>query len=777
MQPGVPYALAAFPCADPADRMPRTRAPGHRRVYDWRVQAVSAGALAPERRALPVMPLWPGVVTAMLVGFVYLLAASAGTFRFGQSAYPHHVLIADAWLHGQLSVREAVLTPRSAQFVERVRGEMTQRQAARGTPLTAADWEDLQLRLPPAPVMLDWSVVDGKVYAYFGPLPALLLLPSVALAGPDASDTLVSCLLGMTTVFLMFLVLRQAHRRSLITAPLPVCIALSLLFGLGTVHCYLTVLAQVWFLSQIVATLFLTLALFLILNTDDGVGWPLAAGAAFGGALLARAVVGPTIVFFYVALFGLALEGGGRSARRFIRQGMAFALPVVAAGALLATFNYARFGSMFESGVLPQILSSASALSKHRYALHGDFSWHYLARNLYLYFVNPALLRPSGSNAFTFDPQGNSMFLVTPAFLYLFRAYQRRNWFVRALWAGAAASIITLLFCASSGSVQFGNRYLLDSMPLLILLVAVGMRGRLSTVAVGLITLSIAANAWGTYRFYLDAGRTSSLVAAAAETAAANRAEAEVHLASLLAAQGNAPDAIAHYREALRWTPDHTAAGVELGHLLWTAGQRTEALAAYEAAVRLSPANPQAHNSLGVALADEAKTADAIDQFEEAVRLKPDYENAHYNLGTLLLRERRLDEAKKHFLTAIELRPTHGEAHNNLGFVLFEQGRSAEAIREYEQALQSKPDYAEAHNNLGVALAATGRTADAITHYEAALRLTPDHAATHRNLGAALAQQGDATRATAELQAALALDPTDSEARQRLDQLQRLARP
>jgi hypothetical protein len=57
-----------------------------------------------------------------------------------------------------------------------------------------------------------------------------------------------------------------------------------------------------------------------------------------------------------------------------------------------------------------------------------------------------------------------------------------------------------------TGWYQFGQRYLLDIMPFLLLLVAFGMRGRLSRVSIALVLLSLATNAWGTYRFLVEQG-------------------------------------------------------------------------------------------------------------------------------------------------------------------------------------------------------------------------------------------------------------------------------
>jgi hypothetical protein len=93
------------------------------------------------------------------------------------------------------------------------------------------------------------------------------------------------------------------------------------------------------------------------------------------------------------------------------------------------------------------------------------------------------------------------MFLVTPALLYIFCSGRSRDWFTVALWAGAGALFALLLLFVATGWYQFGNRYILELLPMAVLLIAIGMNGRLTRISMALIALSIAANAWGMYRF------------------------------------------------------------------------------------------------------------------------------------------------------------------------------------------------------------------------------------------------------------------------------------
>ncbi len=455
------------------------------------------------KSAADEIPLWPGLVTAALVGLVYLTVASGGTFHFRQSRFPHHVLIADAWLHGQLYLRDEVIRARNEQFYQAYHEDLKRRYLAQGRQLSEADWLRQRARVIP-PSNHDWSVIGGKYYGYWGPMVPALLLPYVAVAGLQASDMLISCLVGIGTVLLTFLMLRAANRAGCVPLTTSVCTALALMLGLGTVHFFLTVAGQVWFLSQVVATFFSTMAIWFILCTGASVTWPLAAGTAFGAALLSRSAVGAIAPFFYCTLFVLAQRAGRRSWPSLLRDATAFSVPLVIAAGLIMAYNYGRFGNVFETGTRVQFLTGGNPIFRSDYAQYGPFNVHYLWRNLYYYFLNPMLRRQPRTQALTFDPFGNSMFLVTPPLLYIFRSVSRRDWFALGVWAGVVPCMMLLLLFQGSGWFGFGNRYLLDLMPLAILLVAMGMRGRLTWVSGLLIALSIVVNAWGTYRFLLE---------------------------------------------------------------------------------------------------------------------------------------------------------------------------------------------------------------------------------------------------------------------------------
>jgi len=228
-------------------------------------------------------------------------------------------------------------------------------------------------------------------------------------------------------------------------------------------------------------------------------------GAAFGASLLSRASVMPAGLFFPFAWVAVAQRAAIPWSR--VRQwAVAFVVSVIVAGVITLAFNYARFGNVFDSGLRTAVVSGAVPQVRPRFEQYGAFNVHYLPHNLYYYFLNASLHRDPQSGTVSFDPEGNSMFLVTPALLYVLRSWRRRNWLIVGTLVASAAGMGMLLCYFATGWYNFGNRYLLDIMPLLILLVAAGMEGRLTVWALLLIVASVEANAWGAVRFALEQG-------------------------------------------------------------------------------------------------------------------------------------------------------------------------------------------------------------------------------------------------------------------------------
>jgi protein O-mannosyl-transferase len=251
--------------------------------------------------------------------------------------------------------------------------------------------------------------------------------------------------------------------------------------------------------------------------------------------------------------------------------------------------------------------------------------------------------------------------------------------------------------------------------------------------------------------------------------------EAHNGLATVLAKiPGRLPDAIAHCEEALRLKPNYAEAHNSLGSALAEIpGHLPDAIAHFEKAVRLKPDLAEAYNNLGLALAKvPGRAQEAVACYEKALHLNPALAEAHNNVAIALAKmPGRLSDVVAHYDEALRLKPTSAEVHYDVANALTKiPGRLADAIGHYETALRLKPDFVEAHNNLAIELAKMpGRLPDAVAHYEAVLRLKPAYAEAHNNLAIALAQiPGRLPDAIAHYEEAVRLKPAYAEAHNNL---------
>jgi protein O-mannosyl-transferase len=141
----------------------------------------------------------------------------------------------------------------------------------------------------------------------------------------------------------------------------------------------------------------------------------------------------------------------------------------------------------------------------------------------------------------------------------------------------------------------------------------------LLSVAAGLIVLTFASRAWFQVRVWKD---SISLFQHAAEVTKDNYM-AYNNLGILLADEGRLDEAIAHYREALRISPQFAFTQNNMGSALMQKGQLDDAIAHFREALRLNPDYPEALNNLGIALAKQGGFDEAIGCFLLSLKANP----------------------------------------------------------------------------------------------------------------------------------------------------------
>lgn len=372
----------------------------------------------------------------LLAGGVALLVYAAFALWHGDphgvSPFPYYQYLADAFLHGQTS-----------------------------------------LRLSP-PDIHDLSVVDGKLYLYWGPFPAVLLMPWVALWGVGFSDVGFTVALGALNVALVAVLLRSAVAGRWIRLSRWQRGALVTCFAFGTVHLTLAPFGRVWFTGQLVGFAALGLA-YLAAIRLRGAPAAFATGLALAAALATRYHL--LLAGVWPAWVLLAREPAGAWGRRLRLLGLG-ALPALASLALLAVYDRVRFGSALETGIRFHRMGGFFVEDFSRY---GPFHLHYLPRNVLFELVSYPLPLHAGSL------HGGGLFWMTPVFLAAFWARGRPRGSARALVLSIVLTAVPILLVMGTGFVQWGPRYTLDFTVPLLLLTAMGLvRWRPAWVAVAL---------------------------------------------------------------------------------------------------------------------------------------------------------------------------------------------------------------------------------------------------------------------------------------------------
>ena len=348
----------------------------------------------------------------------------------------------------------------------------------------------------------------GLYYVVYPPMPALVVLPLVALFGPGFQQAWASILLGAANVAIMATILRAMGVRR---GPL---VVLSLVFAFGTIVWYSAQAGSSWHFAHVVATFFMLLAIRACqLDARTAL-----IGLLFGAAVLARLPLILAFPFFagYLidradreahddwTVFGAldAVRPAAWRTRVELRALIDLSVPlVVGVGIFLVgylAYDYLRFGTPFENGyaLIPGLLQedqykngffSVLNIPRKLYALFltgpveiGDFPW-----------VLPRLLG------------GLSIFLTTPLFLWSIKA-RRPDWFGIGSWAAIVLILIPILTHADPGGAQFGFRYGQDFYPFLFLLTVRGLGGRISFEAWVAIAIGALVNIWGMYATYFD---------------------------------------------------------------------------------------------------------------------------------------------------------------------------------------------------------------------------------------------------------------------------------
>jgi hypothetical protein len=332
------------------------------------------------------------------------------------------------------------------------------------------------------------AAAPGRWFVGYPPVPAVLLMPVIAVLGNAVNLAWVVRVASVLNVVAFDWAFSGVHRSVHGEPPTrSVRLLNGLLFSLGTMAWHVAIVGGDWHWAHVVAVGAFILAIGEYYRRRRF--WLVGVFVAI--VLGCRPPSAMACVLFFAIVTAAEAARGAVSRGRLGRLAQLAAAPAMMV-ALLGVYNAARFGSPWDFGYSRMVLMGEGKELMERY---GQFDWHYAGRNLYWFFIAPPV-RHGGPPWLLFDLMGLGLLWTTPVVLYCFRA-PLSAWATRAAWIGIAAALVPLATYFSTGYVQFGHRYGMDYLPLVMLLVVMGMGRRPSRLAWGLSVVSMAAQAWG----------------------------------------------------------------------------------------------------------------------------------------------------------------------------------------------------------------------------------------------------------------------------------------
>ena len=346
---------------------------------------------------------------------------------------------------------------------------------------------------------LELATYGGKYYVSFPPLPSVILLPFVAVFGTGTDNYIAFTVLLLGVAF-TYLLARKWGLSPLSSA------LMSCALYLGTNMRQITSDAWVWFFAQNLAFLFTTLCFFCASYGKKGLSMLFLACAV--GCRPFQLIYLPIVLIILLS----QIDGKNLSVKfkKLIFNKIWVYTPALLLVFFYCALNYARFGSIFEFGhnYLPEFLRSEN----------GQFSLSYFVSNLPCLFRLPTF--KSGTLFVTaFD--GMSIFLVIPFFtvypLSVLLSFVRDRKIENGVYHIVGSLLILLhiflLLChRTMGGAHFGNRYIMDTVPMLFFLSALSFKqifskkGNfgiiLNAVCVLCFVFGIFLNFFGTALFY-----------------------------------------------------------------------------------------------------------------------------------------------------------------------------------------------------------------------------------------------------------------------------------
>ena len=205
-----------------------------------------------------------------------------------------------------------------------------------------------------------------------------------------------------------------------------------------------------------------------------------------------------------------------------------------------------------------------------------------------------------------------------------------------------------------------------------------------------------------------------------------NEANIHAELAEAHSALGNVPDAISHYRQALRKDQGSLLYKSKLGQLLLSQREFTEAYALFGQIREVDSTNLLNNKYLAVAAARTNHSDEAIELLEEVLEINPRDIGSYMSLSGLYNQDKKYTRANDVISRGLEQFPGNNSLLLRLAQNLYNQHNFADALPVYEEWLQTNALYFDVRKEYGITLYLNKQEDKALQILEPALEEVPN---------------------------------------------------
>jgi hypothetical protein len=335
---------------------------------------------------------------------------------------------------------------------------------------------------------LEFARFNGRYYVVPPPMPALIIMPIVAVFGLDTNQTLLSVLIASLNASLIYLV------ATAITKNRRIQLWGTAMFVFGTIHWWVAVNGSVWMFSHTTSVTFLLLAIYFSLKGKN----PLITGIWLGSAYWCRLPTILSLPFFLAMYYNPRRTESNNSSiitSLNLKAVIYFCLGVGIFLGLNSLYNYLRFGTATDVSyyLIPGVLEEP-------WYQKGIFDITYIPRHISAILFSLPVIKSEFPYIYP-SMTGLAIWITTPAFIYAFVADIRTRIAI-GCWVSIFIISIANFTHGTWGFAQFGYRFAMDFYPFLFLLTIMGIGNDIKWHHKLLISLGIIVNLWGVLWMY-----------------------------------------------------------------------------------------------------------------------------------------------------------------------------------------------------------------------------------------------------------------------------------